>query len=167
MLLSIWWDMQVDALQTRVDQLTVRIVAGIGARRRRLASKVHLDLGQHGRQLLLVVGLGDQVLGDDDLVRIIDHDLGVVGLLESLGCAILHDLRFGIGEVALILGLRRGGGRIGGDRLRTTDALAALRRASSPLGQRRLHLGLLSLGSTSRLLLQGGFRFADLRQTLL
>jgi hypothetical protein len=44
-LLTVWWDMQVDALKSRVGELFVCVVTSIRARRRRLTPKHAFDLG--------------------------------------------------------------------------------------------------------------------------
>src|SRR5208282_3832631 len=75
---------------------------------------------RHRDGLLLVIRRVGRFRRHDDLFRAVHHRLTVVGIIESL-VALLHDLRFGVGEVRLRLVL---GGRVDGSGF-FTPALAA------------------------------------------
>src|SRR5436853_437608 len=65
-------------------------------------------------------------LAHNQQARLIDRDLGVIVLLEALRAAVLHDPRFGIGEVVLVLVAWAGRGRLGCAPARRPSGLARL-----------------------------------------
>jgi len=87
----------------------VGLVARVGEDGRGPAAGVGLDLvGQRG-QVGRVGGARLEARGHDDLVGLVDHELGVVAVDPAVGLG-EHDPRVGVGEVALGLGLGHGSG---------------------------------------------------------
>src|SRR6185437_15503982 len=65
----------------------------------RLAPEIGLGLVDQRQQGRVVGGIGDQTLGEDDLVGVIDRDLAVVAGNEAVAGG--QDAAVGVGEVAL------------------------------------------------------------------
>src|SRR5512144_3161013 len=99
----------------RGGEVALRAVAGVDRRLTGGHPGVVLGLVEHWGQARAVRRAGGHVRGDDDLRRLVDHRLAVVGLDER-PVGVLHDVRVRVGEVALRgrLGCRPGGGPLPG-----------------------------------------------------
>src|SRR5437867_109791 len=161
-------DIWINAFDALVGDLLRAGIARVRTGRYRFRSRVLLDLFQHWRQLLFIVGILRDIGSDDDLRFGIHGDLRVVGLHEAAFLrSIGHDPTVGIGEVALRLVL---GFRLLRIRYLWWTATYLLSRLFFLLLPRR-NPGfcgrLLLLGFLPRFRLQRCFRFLDLFQPTL
>jgi hypothetical protein len=78
-------DIAIDAMALQGLQILCGAVAGIGREFVGLGARVGLDAPEHAGELRGSRPLGIEMMGDDDLVRGIDRDLGVVALDEAVG----------------------------------------------------------------------------------
>jgi hypothetical protein len=78
------WDQKIDPFHLRVRHRCLAEISRVRSRVLWLLTQVLFDLRQHGRQLLLVVGLLRQRRRYDDLGMTVHRDLRIVSLQDAL-----------------------------------------------------------------------------------
>src|SRR5690606_19830608 len=97
--LPIRWNERLGPEMFAIADVVFGEVPGVGGGRLGNGAAVVDDSIEHRREMPDVRRLVRHALGDDDLVRLVDGELDVVGLHES--AVTLHDATVGVGEVAL------------------------------------------------------------------